>query len=92
MPILRIYLRVIGLLAPEKGLAITLALANLALAGVYFLEPWLFGRVVDALAAPGHRDAWRYIGMWAVVGSAASWRASGCRCMRTGSRTGAGSR
>lgn len=25
--------------------------ANLGLAGVYFVEPWRFGRVVDALAA-----------------------------------------
>lgn len=33
MSILRIYLRVIGLLAPEKWLAITLALANVSLAG-----------------------------------------------------------
>ena len=68
MSILRIYLRVIGLLAPEKWLAITLLLGNLALAGVYFLEPWLFGRVVDALAAKGHHDAWRLIGWWAAVG------------------------
>ena len=68
MPILKIYLRVIALLAPEKGLAITLAIANLALAGVFFLEPWLFGHVVDALAAKGHRDAWRFIGWWAAVG------------------------
>ena len=70
MPILRIYLRVLGLLAPEKWLAITLALANLALAGVFFLEPWLFGRVVGALAEQGHRDAWMYIGWWAFVGFA----------------------
>jgi len=68
MSIFRIYLRVIAMLAPEKALAITLVLANLALAGVYFLEPWLFGHVVDALAAAGHRDAWRYIGWWACVG------------------------
>jgi ATP-binding cassette subfamily B protein len=68
VPILRIYLRVIAMLAPEKTLAITLALANLALAGVYFLEPWLFGRVVDALAAQGHKDAWRLIGWWAGAG------------------------
>jgi ATP-binding cassette subfamily B protein len=66
--ILRIYLRVIGLLAPEKWLAISLLLGNLGLAGVYFLEPWLFGRVVDALAAKGHRDAWRLIGWWAGIG------------------------
>ena len=68
MPILRIYYRVIALLAPEKGLAILLALANLSLAGVYFLEPWLFGHVVDALAAKVHGDAWRFIGWWAGVG------------------------
>jgi len=66
--ILRIYARVLGFLAPEKGLAIALALANLSLAGVYFLEPWLFGHVVDSLAAAGHARAWRYIGWWAAVG------------------------
>ncbi len=70
MPILRIYLRVLALLAPEKWLAITLAVANLALAGVFFLEPWLFGKVVGALAAQGHSDAWKYIGWWAFVGFA----------------------
>jgi glucan exporter ATP-binding protein len=66
--ILRIYLRVLGLLAPEKGLAIMLTLANLSLAGVFFLEPWLFGHVVDSLAAKGHAQAWHYIGWWAAVG------------------------
>ncbi len=68
MSILRIYLRVLALLGPEKWLAIALAVANLGLAGVFFLEPWLFGRVVDALTAKGHRDAWYYIGWWAGVG------------------------
>lgn len=66
--VFKIYLRVIGLLAPEKWLAATLALANLALAGVFFLEPWLFGRVVDALAGTDRHDAWRLIAMWAAVG------------------------
>ncbi|MFO1516340.1 MAG: glucan ABC transporter ATP-binding protein/ permease [Lysobacterales bacterium] len=65
---LRLYLRVLGLLAPEKSLAIVLALANLALAGVYFLEPMLFGRVVDALGADGGRAAPRLIALWAAVG------------------------
>ncbi|HVJ61391.1 MAG TPA: ABC transporter transmembrane domain-containing protein, partial [Tahibacter sp.] len=64
----KIYLRVIGLLAPERWLAGTLAAANLALAGVFFLEPWLFGRVVDALAGTERHDAWRLIAMWAGVG------------------------
>jgi ATP-binding cassette subfamily B protein len=65
---LKTYLRVIALLAQERKLAITLVLANLALAGVYFLEPWLFGHVVDALAARVRADAWHYIGLWAIVG------------------------
>ncbi|MBS0394910.1 MAG: glucan ABC transporter ATP-binding protein/ permease [Proteobacteria bacterium] len=64
------YLRVLALLGPEKGLATLLAAANLALAGVFFLEPWLFGRVVDALAAATAPEAWRYIGLWAGVGLA----------------------
>lgn len=68
MSFLRLYLRVLGLLAPERNLAITLALANLALAGVFFLEPMLFGRVVDALAAPDTSGAPRLIGLWALVG------------------------
>jgi ATP-binding cassette subfamily B protein len=59
---------VLALLAPEKWLAIGLALANLALAAVFLLEPWLFGRVVDALNARGAHAAWYYIGCWAGVG------------------------
>jgi glucan exporter ATP-binding protein len=66
--LLRIYLRVLGLLAPEKWLAIGLALANVALAAVFLIEPWLFGRVVDVLAARGSASAWPYIGWWTGVG------------------------
>lgn len=69
MSFLRLYLRVIALLAPERKLAITLALANLALAGVFFLEPVLFGKVVDALAGTGG-TAPRLIALWAGVGFA----------------------
>ncbi|MFT4198695.1 MAG: glucan ABC transporter ATP-binding protein/ permease [Pseudoxanthomonas sp.] len=69
MSLLRIYLRVLQLLAPEKWLALTLVLANLALSGVAFLEPVLFGKVIDALAAQGRgAGAWHYIGLWAGVG------------------------
>jgi len=68
MSILSIYFRVIALLAPEKWLATTLAIANLALAGVYFLEPWLFGKVVDALASPQKHEVWKLIWSWAGVG------------------------
>lgn len=47
MPVLRLQVRVLALLAPERRL--TIALAKLVLAAVYLLEPVLFGRVVDAL-------------------------------------------
>ena len=65
---LKTYLRVIALLGPERLLAIALTLANLALAAVYLLEPWLFGHVVDALAAQSTPAAWRYIAFWGAVG------------------------
>ncbi len=68
MSLWQIYLRVLSLLGAEKWLAITLTLGNLLLAGVFFLEPWLFGQVVDALANATHGNAWHYIGLWAAVG------------------------
>jgi ATP-binding cassette, subfamily B, beta-glucan exporter len=52
MSFIRIYLRVLGLLRPDAKLAITLALANIALAGAQFVEPVLLGRIVDALSGP----------------------------------------
>ena len=50
MSFIRVYLRVLGLLGNEAGLAITLAAANIALAVSQFIEPVLFGRIVDALS------------------------------------------
>ena len=50
MEFFRVYGRVIGLLRDERGLAITLALANVAVAALQFYEPVLFGRVVDLLS------------------------------------------
>ena len=50
MAFLRIYFRVLALLAPEVRLAATLAVANIALAAAQFVEPVLFGRIVDALS------------------------------------------
>ena len=41
-----------------NAVSATLVLANLALAGVYFLEPWLFGRVVDSLSGAANGEAW----------------------------------
>jgi ATP-binding cassette subfamily B protein len=50
MAFIRIYLRVLALLRAETKLAVTLALANIALAGAQFVEPVLLGRIVDALS------------------------------------------
>ena len=75
MAFLRVYLRVLELLAPEASLAATLALANIALAVALFVEPILFGRIVDALSGPLPRAAAAaalalapLIGAWVVFG------------------------
>ena len=68
MSVLQVYFRVITLLAPERALASALVVANLALAGILLLEPWLFGHVVDSLVSQAHGQAWRYISYWAAFG------------------------
>ena len=50
MKFFRLYLRVLELLGREARLGWILALANLALASAMFVEPILFGRIVDMLA------------------------------------------
>ena len=50
MRFLRIYGRVLLLLWPERWLSIALIIGNLGIAGIGFLEPILFGRVIDVLA------------------------------------------
>jgi ATP-binding cassette subfamily B protein len=75
MEFFRVYGRVIGLLRAEKGLAIVLAIANVAVAGLQFYEPVLFGQVIDLLATARDkpvevlwRDAREILGLWALVG------------------------
>jgi len=61
MSILKIYGRILRQLAPEKNLAIVLVIANLALAGAQFVEPVLFGRIIDAMTrldTHGKQDTW----------------------------------
>jgi ATP-binding cassette subfamily B protein len=41
---------VLALLGPEARLGWALAVANVSLAAAQFIEPWLFGRIVDSLA------------------------------------------
>jgi len=50
MSFVRLYLRVLGLLHADARLAVTLALANIGLAFAQFVEPVLFGRIVDRLS------------------------------------------
>ena len=55
MKFLRLYIRVLEMLGREARLGWILAAANLALATATFVEPILFGRIVDMLAnAQGH--------------------------------------
>ncbi|MGQ0581147.1 MAG: glucan ABC transporter ATP-binding protein/ permease [Reyranella sp.] len=75
MEFFRVYGRVIGLLRAEKGLAIVLAIANVAVAGLQFYEPVLFGQVIDLLTNARNkpveilwRDALSILALWAVVG------------------------
>jgi ATP-binding cassette, subfamily B, beta-glucan exporter len=62
MKLLSLYIRVLGLLGREARLGWVLALSNLALASAMFVEPILFGRIVDTLANAQPRIsqvAWR---------------------------------
>ncbi|MBU8874385.1 glucan ABC transporter ATP-binding protein/ permease [Reyranella sp. MMS21-HV4-11] len=75
MEFFRVYSRVIGLLRAEKGLAITLAIANVAVAALQFYEPVLFGMVIDLLSNARNkpvevlwREAREILGLWALVG------------------------
>ncbi len=77
MGFFRVYGRVLGLLAPERRLAITLALANVAVAALYYVEPVLFGRIVDVLfrgqGQPGAvtwDETLRLLAIWGAVGLA----------------------
>jgi ATP-binding cassette, subfamily B, beta-glucan exporter len=50
MSFVRLYGRVLGLLRADARLAASLALANIALALAQFVEPVLFGRIIDRLS------------------------------------------
>jgi ATP-binding cassette, subfamily B, beta-glucan exporter len=83
MSFLRLYLRVLDLLAPEARLAGALALANIALAVAQFIEPVLFGHIIDALSGALPADvgtaarllapligAWVAFGLFIIVAAA----------------------
>jgi ATP-binding cassette subfamily B protein len=56
MKFIRLYMRVLELLGEQARTGWTLAIANVALASATFIEPILFGRIVDTLA-----DAQRHL-------------------------------
>ena len=77
MRFLRVYGRVLGLLGRDLRLAGLLALGNLFVAGLQFLDPILFGQVVNMLGSSGQAssgDLWQQaamlLGIWACIGVA----------------------
>ncbi|MCB4821757.1 glucan ABC transporter ATP-binding protein/ permease [Roseicella aerolata] len=75
MQLVRLYGRVLGLLKPDRWVATGLGIANVALAGLVFLEPVLFGRVIDVLTRAAfmtHEAVWAealtLLALWAAVG------------------------
>jgi ATP-binding cassette subfamily B protein len=75
MDFFRIYGRVIGLLRNERWLAVLLVCGNLGLAGIGFIEPILFGHVIDILATSDSRTPaanWaatiQIMSIWCAVG------------------------
>src|SRR5216683_2230047 len=74
MSLIRLYIRVLGLLGKEARLGWILAGANLLLAGAQFAEPVLFGRIVDVLSGKpstgplAASSAWPLLAAWAAFG------------------------
>ena len=75
MRFFRTYGRVLGLLGRDIRIAGFLALANLVVAGLQFLDPVLFGRVVNLLSDSdklSSSDMWHQaatlLGIWVAVG------------------------
>ena len=74
MRILNAYRRVLSMLGGDKRLALVLGLANIVLAGLQFLDPVLFGRVIGLLSASDTiprsvlwTRAAMLIGFWVVI-------------------------
>jgi ATP-binding cassette, subfamily B, beta-glucan exporter len=75
MRFFRVYGRVLGLLGRDIRIAGFLAFANLMVAGLQFLDPVLFGRVVNLLGRSDklpHAQMWHaaaiLLGIWVAVG------------------------
>ena len=66
MSLLGLYTRALGMLGAERGLALALAAASVAIGLVQLAEPVLFGRVIDSLSKG--QQAFTYIALWALLG------------------------
>src|SRR5437763_96667 len=78
MNLIRTYIRALSLLGPEGRLGWLLSAGNLGLAAAAFIEPVLFGRIIDTLAGSPQADgpptrlawllaAWVGFGMFAIA-------------------------
>jgi ATP-binding cassette subfamily B protein len=63
-----LYGRVLELLGPEARLGWVLAIANVALAAAHFIEPVLFGRIIDALNSSQWAQIGWLVGAWTGFG------------------------
>jgi ATP-binding cassette subfamily B protein len=78
MSFVAVYIRVLKLLGPDRWVAAGLTIAAIALAGLQFMEPVLFGRVIDLLARSDRMaegavwsEASVLLSVWAAVGISA---------------------
>lgn len=76
MRFFKIYGRVLGILGADRKLALLLGFANILVAGLSFLDPLLFGRVIELLTRSGEMDrdvlwseAVQVLGIWLAVGA-----------------------
>ena len=77
MHALKIYARAMGVLGRERRVAALLSLASVLVAGLQFLDPVLFGRVIQMLSGSGaESQGWSWtqgtglLAVWALVGAA----------------------
>jgi ATP-binding cassette subfamily B protein len=75
MPLAKLYIRVLMQLGPEMKLGLLLVFTNLALAVAQFVEPWLFGRIINVLTGaqagggkPTMEQLLPLIGLWLLFG------------------------
>ncbi|HEX4765872.1 MAG TPA: glucan ABC transporter ATP-binding protein/ permease [Lichenihabitans sp.] len=72
MSLAGLYARVLGALRPEAPRVMALVVANAALAGAQFVEPMLFGRIIDRVTQPSNGGGWT-----GVLPGVAAWAALG---------------